>query len=374
MSHRNTARLHPGALIVRVLALGLLLGLVGPPGAEASDKYAAEFLRVGAGARALGMGGAFLAVSDDATAGYWNPAGLNYLKNKSVLYMHSEEQHSQVHYDFLAVALPQGGDEGHRSALGVSLVRLGVDDIPVTPAVSDLRPGIDFEDGDGDPSTNLPTENNGTWNPGERLFLSDFTLKSSNDFAGLFSYSRDLSHKVTLGGSVKVLYRTLVGHSAWGAGLDVGAMYNLKPNVSLALVAKDLTTTLVSWDTGHRESVAPSVALGGQWTHPFSPKNVITVSADVRTDFIGRRVDSNFGNGSIAGELHGGLEYWFNNALALRTGVNGRDLTFGAGLRNKGLGVDFAAMFNRFFETDGVTFASDEDQGVGYRVSGSYDW
>jgi len=49
-------------------------------------------------------------------------------------------------------------------------------------------------------------------------------------------------------------------------------------------------------------------------------------------------------------------------------------LTFGAGLRNKSLGIDFAAMFNRFFETDGVTFAGDEDQGVGYRISGSYDW
>jgi hypothetical protein len=72
--------------------------------------------------------------------------------------MHSEEQHSQVHYDFVGVALPQGGDEGKRSALGLSLVRLGVDDIPVTPEIGDLRPGIDYEDGDGDPSTNLPTE------------------------------------------------------------------------------------------------------------------------------------------------------------------------------------------------------------------------
>ncbi len=372
MPHRINARRHVRVLAVCALALGLP-GLGGGM-AQAADKYAAEFLRVGAGARALGMGGAFLAVSDDATAGYWNPAGLNYLKNKSLLYMHSEEQHSQVHYDFLSVALPQGGEAGHRSALGLSLVRLGVDDIPVTPQVKDLRPGIDFEDGDGDPSTNLATENNGTWDPGERLFLSDFTLKSANDFAGLFSYSKDLSHKVTLGGSVKVLYRTLVGHSAWGAGLDVGALYNLKPNVSLALVAKDLTTTLVSWDTGRRESVAPSLALGGQVTHAFSPNNVVTVAADVRTDFIGRRTDSNFGNGSVAGELHAGVEYWFHNSLALRTGVNGRDLTFGAGLRNKGLGVDFAAMFNRFFETDGVTFASNEDQGVGYRVSGSFDW
>lgn len=360
----------------RVLVpLALVLGALAiAPASQAADKYAAEFLRVGAGARALGMGGAFLAVADDATAGYWNPAGLNYLKNKSVLYMHSEEQRSQVHYDFLAVALPQGGEAGERSALGLSLVRLGVDDIPVTPTIEDLRAGIDFEDGDGDPSTNLVTENNGTWDPGERLFLTDFELKSSNDFAGLFSYSRDFSKKLTLGGSVKVLYRTLVGHSAWGAGLDVGALYNVRPNVSLALVGKDLTSTLVSWDTGKREHVAPSLSLGGQLTHAFSAQHVVTVAADVRLDKVGRRVDSNFGSSSLAGELHTGVEYWYHNSLAVRTGVNGRDLTFGAGLRNKGLGVDFAAMFNRFFESDGVAFASDQDQGVGYRVSGSFDW
>jgi hypothetical protein len=359
------------ALVTCALALAVLAAA---RPALATDKYAAEFLRVGAGARALGMGGAFLAVADDATAGYWNPAGLNFLKNKSLLYMHSEEQKSQVHYDFLAVALPQGGDEGERSALGISLVRLGVDDIPVTPAIEDLRPGIDFEDGDGDPSTNLSTENNGRWDPGERLFLTDFDLKSSNDFAGLFSYSKDLSKKFTMGASVKVLYRTLVGHSAWGAGLDLAGMYNVRPNVTLAVVAKDLTSTLVSWDTGRREHVAPSLAVGGQVTHAFSPQHVVTLAADVRTDFEGRRTDSNFGSESLAGEMHVGAEYWFHNSLALRSGIDGRDLTFGAGLRNKQLGVDFAAMFNRFFESDGVTFAGDEDQGVGYRVSGSFDW
>jgi len=38
-----------------------------------------------------------------------------------------------------------------------------------------------------------------------------------------------------------------------------------------------------------------------------------SVAADVRTDFEGRRTDSNFGSESLGGELHGGLEYWFHN-------------------------------------------------------------
>ena len=47
-------------------------------------------------------------------------------------------------------------------AIGISLVRLGVDDIPVTPKISDLVPGRDFEDGDGDPTPELsPTGRHG---------------------------------------------------------------------------------------------------------------------------------------------------------------------------------------------------------------------
>ena len=365
----RTGSTAPGlaALVASLLALAA----AGP--SAAADKYAGEFLRVGAGARALGMGGAFLAVADDATAGYWNPAGLAWLPSKSVLYMHSEEQRSQVQYDFIGLALPQGGEAGRRSALGVSLVRLGVDDIPVTPTAEELRPGIDYEDGDGNPSTNLPTENNGQWDPGERLFLTEFDLKSSNDFAGLFSYARDLSPKLTLGGTVKAVYRTLVGHTAWGAGLDAGLTYQLSNDATVAFVARDLTTTFMSWDTGLSESIAPSLSVGGQLTRALSPIHVITGAADVRVDLSSKRIDSNFGGDGMAGELHVGAEYWFHNALALRAGVSGRDLTFGAGLRRKSLGVDYAAVFNRQFGS-AVDFAADENQGVAHRVSGSFDW
>lgn len=53
---------------------------------------------VGSGARALGMGGAFIAIADDATAASWNPAGLIQLENPEVsavgAYVHREEDNS----------------------------------------------------------------------------------------------------------------------------------------------------------------------------------------------------------------------------------------------------------------------------------------
>ena len=51
--------------------------------------HAAEFLSHGVGARALGMGSAFVAIADDATATYWNPAGLTKVKKHSFSAMYS---------------------------------------------------------------------------------------------------------------------------------------------------------------------------------------------------------------------------------------------------------------------------------------------
>ena len=53
---------------------------------------------VGSGARALGMGGAFIAIADDATAASWNPGGLIQLETPEVsavgAYIHREEDNS----------------------------------------------------------------------------------------------------------------------------------------------------------------------------------------------------------------------------------------------------------------------------------------
>ncbi len=62
-------------LILIFLSAAVTLGAVGEARAAVSDA-AVLFLRIAAGARAAGMGEAFVAVADDATATHWNPAGL----------------------------------------------------------------------------------------------------------------------------------------------------------------------------------------------------------------------------------------------------------------------------------------------------------
>ncbi|MFH1283405.1 MAG: PorV/PorQ family protein [bacterium] len=69
---------------------------------------AAQFLKLGAGARATGMGEAYGAVADDASALYWNPAGMAQLDNIEVSLMHAEWV-EDISYEWGSVAVPAGG-------------------------------------------------------------------------------------------------------------------------------------------------------------------------------------------------------------------------------------------------------------------------
>ena len=93
-------------------------------------KYVNEFLNLGVGARGMGMAGAQVATVDDVTSAFWNPAGLNYVKNDfQIGLMHSAYFSSIAKYDYLGAALPMKNKKG---VLAVSLIRFAIDDIPYT--------------------------------------------------------------------------------------------------------------------------------------------------------------------------------------------------------------------------------------------------
>src|SRR5512144_2492960 len=100
----------------------VLAALLATP--AAATKYAAEFLKAPVGPRAIGMGGAFTAVADDATAPYWNPAGMVYLPYREVVAMHAEKFGNLANHDYLTGVLPLGGATGHRLAVGLSAIRM----------------------------------------------------------------------------------------------------------------------------------------------------------------------------------------------------------------------------------------------------------
>jgi hypothetical protein len=189
-------------------------------------KYSNEFLNIGAGARSLSMGGAMVAGVSDATAGYWNPAGLSAVKdNPSLSIMHAEYFAGIGKYDFASMAIPLNEISGKGKTLGLSLVRFAVDDIP---------------------NTLYLVEPDGTVN------YNNITSFSSADYAFLISYGQDLyqqdDKKLSIGVSTKVIHRNVGSFArAWGIGMDAGIAYK-SAHWELGIVARDLTSTFNVWN------------------------------------------------------------------------------------------------------------------------------
>ncbi|MDB5191191.1 MAG: hypothetical protein JWQ96_754, partial [Segetibacter sp.] len=185
-------------------------------------KYSNEFLNIGAGARALAMGGAQVASVNDATAGYWNPAGLVGVKTvPSVHLMHAEYFSGIGKYDYGSVAIPLNDK---RRVLGLSILRFAVDDIPNTLYLVEPDGSINY---------------------------NNIRTFSSADYGFLLSYSQKIkdeeNDKLSFGGNVKIIHRKVGSFAtAWGFGLDAGVQYQHN-RLKLGIAARDVTTTFNAW-------------------------------------------------------------------------------------------------------------------------------
>jgi hypothetical protein len=329
-------------------ALAVACLAAAPPRALAT-RYAGEFLRIGVGARALGMGSAFVGLADDGTAAFWNPAGLATLPTRQVSAMHAEQFGSIVQYDFLSYAMPLGGTGRPRQGLGVSLLRLGVNDIP------DTR-GLAILDQNG----------NGVFDyPEDRLLVDEsrFVFDSDNDVALLLSYAREARPGLSLGGSLKVV-RQWMGDSlrSNGFGLDLAALWLGPRGWSAGAIVRDASTTRILWNTGTSEFVAPSLRLGGAKASSFrNRRHVVTAALDVQIGFSDERLASQAHLGALTFDFHPGLEYWLERKLALRVGMEARNFSAGAGVRLRKFGLDYAYLDHRDLDSS-------------HRVSGSYSF
>ena len=110
--------------VISILAL-LSTGGLGAMNSSDAGSAAAQFLKLGAGARAEGMGDAFVAVCDDATAIYWHPAGLNRIQGRSLSVMHAV-WFEDISYDWISYAQKAG----NTGACGVGVQYLSYGSIP----------------------------------------------------------------------------------------------------------------------------------------------------------------------------------------------------------------------------------------------------
>ena len=276
-----------------LLPLALVLLLTGA--AHAASRYAGEFLGLGAGARSAALGSAYVALADDATAGYWNAAGLSALSGRQVHLTHAEHFSGLIQRDFVAVARP--GRLLHGMAL--SLVRMGIGDIHFTELPDPLQP----------PSTD------------NRPLIA--STEQSADYALYLSGSRRLGARLSLGLSAKAIYRQVASINAYGFGLDLGVRYQLSHQIALAANVRDATTTPIVWNTDSTDRIQPSLLLGVAYAIPIAEGQT--------TALLATRSGGDASTATDDVPLNAGLEYR-HRYIALRAGLEEGRQSFGLGL------------------------------------------
>ena len=296
-------------------------------------KYAGEFMAIGIGGRPMGMGGAFVAVANDVTAGYYNPAGLANLNYPQISLMHSEQFGNLVNYDYAAVGIPFGED----MSFGLSIMRLGVDGIP------DTRNAL-IDGQTGDPINDIN-------NIFARLDYSLITEFSNQDWAFYLTFAKRLSDKFYWGANIKIIRRDIAEFGATGIGFDLGAYYTPFENFHLGVNVQDITTTLVAWDTGRNELISPTLKLGSAYVITGFLGGYIMPVLDFDIRFENRQFASNFNLGPVSFDLHAGLEVNIKNLVFIRGGYNDvKQFTVGAGVKLPKLNIDYS--FARFSESE----------------------
>ncbi|MFB3908435.1 MAG: PorV/PorQ family protein [Candidatus Eisenbacteria bacterium] len=131
-----------GTILTLVVLTGsiLLTGLAWAA-SDSNGNHNAPYLRMGVGARALGMGGAYVAVANDLTAGYWNPAGLAWTNGWQVGGMFSSGMDVDRKYNQIGASY--GGSWG---AIGFNWLNAGMTDIPQRNATGGDMGTFDFSD------------------------------------------------------------------------------------------------------------------------------------------------------------------------------------------------------------------------------------
>jgi len=278
-------------------------------------KYSNEFLNIGAGARGLAMASAQVASVSDGTAGYWNPAGLVYVKdNPQVNLMHAEYFAGIGKYDFGSVAIPL---KDNKRVLGLTLLRFAVDDIPNTIFLVEPDGSINF---------------------------SNIQTFSSADYAFLISLAQQIKTsgrtKISGGINAKIIHRKAGDFaSAWGFGFDAGLQI-VNDKWKIGIMARDVTTTFNAWSFSlndkmrevfyltqndipvkSTELTAPKLILGGDYNFKLNKNLHLMAEINVDLTFDGRR-NTVLSSNVVSVDPMMGLELAWKNVFFVRGGVN----------------------------------------------------
>ncbi len=176
-------------IIIAVLGLSINLKAQLFPvlGGQRAGISTAQFLKIGVGGRAAALGESFIAIADDASALYWNPAGLAQFTKNQVIFSHNIWV-VDINHDFIGAVYHLDSD----NTFGASLTAVTMEDMPVT---NEFAP----------------------FGTGEYFGFSDIAIS--------ISYARKMTSQFSFGGTVKYIEETLDKLKMRGVMIDLGTYY-----------------------------------------------------------------------------------------------------------------------------------------------------
>jgi tetratricopeptide (TPR) repeat protein len=278
---------------LRIAAVALLaLGTLSRTAWAADDAGTQSVFGYGVGDRALAMGSAFVATADDASALYWNPAGLGWV-DRAVL------QLDQVG------RLGLGFREGYAAA-AVPSWRWGTTALTLRQFTAD---GVEARD--------------------ERNVLTGEFGDSELELA--LGFGRRVGEIWSLGGAVKMQRQTLAGLSASGLGVDLGLGVTppwLEGARFAFAVRNAVRPALRLVQETVPDPTTVRTGVGYRWALSGATSLLTEVDVEKVAD--------------VGAKVHAGMEYSFHEFAMLRGGLNGDVLTMGTGLRWGGVTLDYA--------------------------------
>jgi hypothetical protein len=262
------------------------------PASGETDNSGLSFLKFGVGAKAVGMGEAFVAQSGEVTSAWWNPAGLSGIEGIQVSFTHNQ-WFQDITVEHFASAL-----NFDKNTLGLTLAMGKVPDI-------EKREG--------------PTE--------EPVALFD-----AHDVVFSFSFARSIREGFALGLSAKWLYEKIDINSASGLGFDLGGIYSPLKNLKFGLAVLNLGPKMKF----EKEKFSLPTLYKVGVTYLVEKK-------DLNSDFV-------FGLDLVKPrddevKVHLGGEYGFYQTLKIRlgyqSGYDEKDFSFGLGTKFKKYSIDY---------------------------------
>jgi len=258
----------------------------------ATGGQAGAFLSWGAGARSLGMGKAFVSVADDASATYWNPAGLSKIEQQEAVGLHTQ-LFAGTMYDFLSYVYPTV----ELGTFGASFTSLYLGGFEVVNE-DNIKTG-EFSDA--------------------RAALG-------------LSYGREMLEGLDLGVNLKYLYHKIYTYTKGNVILDLGLLWT-PPWWRLKHLRLGINIqNLVSVTLGETQDKLPRVIRAGLSYRLLQDRLVIGVDTDKA---LAKATTTYF-------NWHAGVEYLVMKYAALRLGVDAQETSVGFGVKFRDYEIDYA--------------------------------